>query len=168
MADFLSPSERSKRMSLIRGRDTKPELALRRVLHKLGLRYRLHVTSLPGSPDLVFKKYKAVVFVHGCFWHRHSGCKIANTPSSNTEFWLEKFRKNQERDERVKMALESLGWTVFVVWECSLSSRKKSQVTGEDLAGEITNRGGVDQPHGSRTNAHKTICSVPRAPRRRL
>lgn len=136
-------------MSLIRGRDTEPELALRRVLHKLGFRYRLHVASLPGTPDLVLRKYKTVVFIHGCFWHRHGGCKVAHTPSTNTKFWLEKFRKNQQRDERVMMALESLGWKVFIVWECSLSSRRKSQATGDVLAKEITTRIGVNQPHSS-------------------
>ncbi|MFP3499206.1 DNA mismatch endonuclease Vsr, partial [Pseudomonas sp. SIMBA_059] len=90
--DFLSPRERSKRMSLIRGRDTQPELALRRALHRLGLRFRLHGAGLPGKPDLVFPRYKTVVFVHGCFWHQHAGCSIATIPKSNTQFWMEKFK----------------------------------------------------------------------------
>lgn len=133
MVDFLSPKERSARMSHIKGKDTKPELSLRKVLHGLGFRYRLHVADLPGKPDLVFPKYKTVVFVHGCFWHSHIGCKIATTPKSNTEFWIEKFEKNKERDARAKKALEDAGWTALVVWECELSSMKKALETGQRI-----------------------------------
>ncbi|WP_017903184.1 very short patch repair endonuclease [Pseudomonas asplenii] len=133
MTDILSPAERSKRMSRIRSKDTRPELILRKILHGLGLRYRLHSASLPGKPDLIFPRYNVVVFVHGCFWHRHAGCKIATTPKSNTPFWLEKFEKNVERDIRVRSQLENLGWRVFVVWECELASTKKSQATAEQL-----------------------------------
>lgn len=133
MIDFLTQTERSDRMSRIRGKDTKPELALRRVIHRLGLRYRLHGAGLPGKPDLVFPRFRTVVFVHGCFWHRHQGCNIATTPKSNTEFWLEKFKKNVERDSRVTKSLQALGWSVLVVWECELSSAKKAQETGEQL-----------------------------------
>lgn len=134
MADFLSPAERSERMARIRGKNTRPELALRKVLHRLGLRYRLHGAGLPGKPDLVFPRYKAVVFVHGCFWHRHAGCSIATTPKSNTPFWLEKFEKNVARDTRVATQLEERGWRVFVVWECEVSSHGKAISTGEKLA----------------------------------
>lgn len=134
MADFLSPVERSERMSRIRGKNTQPELALRRVLHGLGLRYRLHGAGLPGKPDLVFPRYKAVVFVHGCFWHRHAGCSIATTPKSNTSFWVGKFEKNVARDARATAALRALGWKVFVTWECELASASKAQATGERLA----------------------------------
>jgi DNA mismatch endonuclease, patch repair protein len=119
MADTLRPAQRSERMSRIRGKDSQPELALRRVLHRLGLRYRLHVSNLPGKPDLVFPRYKAVVFVHGCFWHRHGGCKIATTPKSNTSFWLDKFEKNVARDARNTMQLRDMGWRVFVAWEAN-------------------------------------------------
>lgn len=133
MTDFLSRAERSDRMSRIRGKDTQPELALRRVLHRLGLRYRLHGAGLPGKPDLVFPRYKTVVFVHGCFWHRHPGCKIATTPKSNTQFWKEKFEKNILRDARATIELQALGWRVLVVWECDLASAKKAQTTGEHL-----------------------------------
>lgn len=94
MVDFLAPDGRSKRMSRIRSKDTKPELALRKVLHGMGFRYRLNVADLPEKPGLVFPRYKTVVFVHGCFWHRNSGCKIATTPKSNTEFWIKKFENN--------------------------------------------------------------------------
>lgn len=134
MIDFLSPSERSERMSRIRGKNTQPELALRKVLHGLGLRYRLHGAGLPGKPDLVFPRYKAVVFVHGCFWHRHAGCSIATTPKSNTFFWQEKFEKNIARDARVTAQLEEQGWKVLVAWECELSTPAKALQVGERLA----------------------------------
>lgn len=133
MTDFLSPEERSKRMSRIRGKDTQPELALRKVLHGLGLRYRLHGARLPGKPDLVFPRYKVVVFVHGCFWHRHANCKIATTPKSNRPFWVEKFEKNLARDARVTTQLEAMGWRVLVVWECDLTSMARARATGERL-----------------------------------
>ncbi len=137
MVDFLSPKERSVRMSRIRGKDTKPELSLRKVLHGLGFRYRLHVADLPGKPDLVFPRYKTVVFVHGCFWHRHPGCKIATTPKTNTEFWIEKFEKNKERDVRARKALEEAGWSTLVVWECELDSMKKAFETGKRIGEKI-------------------------------
>ncbi|TKR54323.1 DNA mismatch endonuclease Vsr [Allopusillimonas ginsengisoli] len=133
MVDFLSPSERSERMSRIRSKDTRPELALRKVLHALGLRYRLHGAGLPGKPDLVFPRYKTVVFVHGCFWHRHSRCSIATTPKSNTQFWLDKFDKNVARDAKVITDLQAQGWKVQVVWECELSSSSKVHQVGEKL-----------------------------------
>lgn len=137
MVDFLSPRERSNRMSLIRGRDTQPELALRRALHRLGLRFRLHGAGLPGKPDLVFPRYKTVVFVHGCFWHQHAGCSIATIPKSNTQFWVEKFKKNIDRDKRVSAQLNELGWKVLVAWECELSTRQKIELTGKRIAIEI-------------------------------
>jgi DNA mismatch endonuclease (patch repair protein) len=124
-------------MSRIRGKDTKPELALRKVLHRLGLRYRLHGAGLPGKPDLVFRRYKAVVFIHGCFWHRHAGCSIATTPKSNTSFWVEKFAKNVTRDARVTAQLEEQGWKVLVAWECELSTPGKALQAGERLASII-------------------------------
>ena len=103
MADFLTPAERSERMSRIRSRDTSPEIALRKALHRLGLRFRLNDKRLPGKPDLVFPRYKTAVFVHGCFWHRHQVCNIATTPKTNTAFWQEKFDRNVARDRRVIM-----------------------------------------------------------------
>ncbi|MFZ5534162.1 MAG: very short patch repair endonuclease [Pseudomonadota bacterium] len=111
MVDFLSPSDRSERMSRIRGKDTQPELALRKALHRMGFRYRLHEKKLPGKPDIVLPRYKVVVFVHGCFWHRHPGCKIATIPKSNTPFWLEKFQNNVARDIRTVDELHALGTT---------------------------------------------------------
>lgn len=137
MTDFLSPSERSQRMSLIRSKDTRPELALRRVLHRMGFRYRLHGAGLPGKPDLVFPRHKVALFVHGCFWHRHSGCSIATTPKSNTPFWLEKFEKNVVRDRRVIDQLREQGWTVLVVWECQVSSVTKTDQTAREVANTL-------------------------------
>lgn len=150
MVDSLTPAERSERMSRIRGKDSQPELALRRVLHGLGLRYRLHAGHLPGKPDLVFPRHKAVVFVHGCFWHRHPGCKIATTPKSNTPFWLDKFEKNVARDTRTASVLRDAGWKVFVVWECEVGSPSKAQAAGEKLA--VLIRGGPTRPLGRTCN----------------
>lgn len=137
MVDFLTPAQRSERMSKIKGRNTRPEILLRQLLHGTGLRYRLHRSELPGKPDLVFPRYKAVVFVHGCFWHRHTGCKIASTPKSNTEFWIQKFKRNVERDAKSVAALENAGWRVFIVWECELSSKNKISSTGLKIAQAI-------------------------------
>ena len=121
MADVVDRATRSRMMSGIRGRDTKPEKQVRSFLHRAGLRFRLHA-SLPGKPDLVFPKHGAVVFVHGCFWHRHAGCRYATTPSSNVDFWQAKFDANVARDKRVTRHLRKAGWRVLVVWECRLSS----------------------------------------------
>jgi DNA mismatch endonuclease (patch repair protein) len=109
-------------MSRIKGRDTGPELLLRSLLHRAGFRFRLHPKELPGKPDIVLPRYRAVVFVHGCFWHRHDGCRNATTPSTRAEFWQEKFDSNMNRDQRNMAALEAAGWTVFTVWECELKS----------------------------------------------
>src|SRR5690606_2769771 len=114
--------QRSRMMSGIRAKNTWPEKALRSSLFARGLRYRLHVKSLPGVPDIVFPKYRAVVFVHGCFWHRHEGCRYTTTPKSNSEFWREKFQGNIARDARHVEMLSDLGWRVAVVWECSLKN----------------------------------------------
>jgi DNA mismatch endonuclease (patch repair protein) len=141
LVDFLSPSERSERMSRIRSSNTSPELALRRALHALGFRFRLHRKDLPGRPDIVLRRYKTVVFVHGCFWHRHAGCKVATTPKSNTGFWVEKFDRNVARDSRSRELLEAQGWKVIVVWECELSSGKKAVDAALRVSGEI--RSGV-------------------------
>jgi DNA mismatch endonuclease (patch repair protein) len=105
-------------MSRIRGADTKPELVVRRLIHALGLRFRLHRRDLPGSPDLVLPRHRTAVFVHGCFWHRHAGCRNCTTPTRNQDFWLDKFRRNVERDSRKSRELRRLGWRVLTVWEC--------------------------------------------------
>ena len=134
MVDFLTPAERSTRMSRIRSRNTSPEVALRKALHALGLRFRLDNRKLPGKPDLILPRYKAAVFVHGCFWHRHDGCKIATIPKSNTEYWVQKFDRNVARDARVIDELESSGWRVFVAWECALDSGRKASAQAHELA----------------------------------
>lgn len=115
--DIVSPAARSRMMSRIRGSNTAPEMAVRSCAHKLGLRFRLHVRNLPGSPDLVFPRHRKVVFVHGCFWHRHD-CKWAAMPKTRPDFWQNKFSANQARDLRNSAALKAAGWTVLVIWEC--------------------------------------------------
>lgn len=124
MADSLPPAQRSWLMSRVRGKDTKPELSVRRIAHSLGLRFRLHRRDLPGKPDLVFPKYRLAIFVHGCFWHRHSGCKLASTPKTRTEFWEGKFAANEARDAASIAGLEALDWRVLVIWECETRSEE--------------------------------------------
>lgn len=109
---------RSRIMRSVRREDTKPEILVRKMLHSLGYRFRLHVKDLPGSPDIVLPKYKLVIFVHGCFWHRHAGCRYASTPSTRTEYWVPKFQKNVERDKKFERQLVELGWRVCIIWEC--------------------------------------------------
>lgn len=116
--DRVPAHVRSLNMSRIGQKNTKPELAVRRTLHRLGLRYRLHKNDLPGRPDIVFPSQRLAIFVHGCFWHRHEGCKLATTPKTNTDFWLQKFDTNVRRDADTQVSLEQLGWNSFVVWEC--------------------------------------------------
>lgn len=120
--DTLSSEERSQRMGLIRGRDTKPELVIRRLVHGMGYRYRLHLAKLPGRPDMAFPSRRKVIFVHGCFWHRHSdpNCKLARLPKSRLEFWYPKLEGNHQRDLANLDELCSLGWSSLVVWECEL------------------------------------------------
>lgn len=113
---------RSAQMALVRSRDTKPEMRVRKVLHAAGLRYRLHDRHLPGAPDIVFRSRRIVVFVHGCFWHRHPGCAAARLPKSRREFWEPKLAGNVERDKRTQAELEVQGWTVLVIWECETKS----------------------------------------------
>lgn len=107
-------------MSRVRAKDTKPEMVVRRLLHAAGYRYRLHARDLPGKPDLVFPGRRKVVFINGCFWHRHGGCALARLPKSRTEFWTDKLERNRERDERNVAALRELGWEVLTVWECEV------------------------------------------------
>lgn len=123
-ASRVSP-ERSAQMALIRGANTKPELIVRRVLHRAGLRFRLHDKRLPGKPDIVLPSRKLVIFVHGCFWHRHksSACKLARLPKSRLDFWLPKLEGNALRDKRKQSALRTLGWRVIIFWECQLGDK---------------------------------------------
>lgn len=118
MADVVDASTRSRMMAGIRGQHTAPEIAVRRYLHAAGLRFRLHDRRLPGSPDLVLPAYRTAVLVHGCFWHRHPGCRYATTPATRPEFWAAKFSENVDRDRRNTATLEAMGWNVMVVWEC--------------------------------------------------
>lgn len=139
MSDTLTPEERSHRMSQVRSTDTKPELVVRRLVHGMGYRYRLHRRDLPGTPDLVFPARKAVVFVHGCFWHHHEGCSLARIPKSRIEFWTKKLQGNRERDIRDEGALRAAGWRVLIVWECELKDREAlSQRLRRFLDGEGT------------------------------
>lgn len=120
--DIMTVAERSERMSRIRSKDTKPELRVRHILHRLGYRYRLHRKDLPGVPDLTFPSRKKALFVHGCFWHAHRGCKIANRPKTRRSFWDAKFKHNQARDRANERSLRKQGWDVFTVWECQTKS----------------------------------------------
>ncbi|WP_322965487.1 very short patch repair endonuclease [Sphingomonas fuzhouensis] len=140
MADVVDTATRSRMMAGIRGRDTAPELALRRALHRAGLRFRVHAKELPGRPDIVLPRWRAVVQVHGCFWHRHLGCKFATSPATRPEFWTAKFASNVERDARNHAALRALGWRTATVWECALA-RGEAADTAERLADWIRGDG---------------------------
>ncbi|NTF17666.1 DNA mismatch endonuclease Vsr [Agrobacterium rubi] len=118
MTDVFTPEKRSWVMSRIGGKDTKPEMRVRKAAHAMGLRYRLHRKDLPGRPDLVFPSRGVALFVHGCFWHRHEGCRLASTPSTNVEFWRDKFERNVQRDQRSSKLLIDEGWQPSVIWEC--------------------------------------------------
>jgi DNA mismatch endonuclease (patch repair protein) len=122
--DIVSQATRSRMMSRIRGRDTKPELVIRKAAHALGFRFRLHRRELPGSPDLVFPGRRKVIFVHGCYWHRHAGCRYAYSPKSNTEFWHAKFKQNVARDAKVVAQLRRQGWSPLIIWECECGDLK--------------------------------------------
>jgi DNA mismatch endonuclease, patch repair protein len=124
--DSLSSEKRSWNMSRIRNRDTKPEMKVRSLLHFKGYRFRLHRKDLPGNPDIVLPRYKTIILVHGCFWHRHEGCRFAYNPKSRVEFWQKKFKKNVRRDVEVNNALTELGWHVYIIWECE--TRKTEQL----------------------------------------
>ncbi len=119
--DKISQEYRSWNMSRIGSSNTKPEITVRSLLHQMGYRFRLHRKDLPGKPDIVLPKYRTIIFVHGCFWHRHSGCKFTSSPKSRIDFWEDKFRKNIERDLDTQTRLENLNWKVLTVWECETS-----------------------------------------------
>jgi DNA mismatch endonuclease, patch repair protein len=132
MIDVVDKATRSRMMAGIRGRNTGPELKLRRLLHAAGFRYRLHAKDLPGRPDIVLPRYRAAIFVHGCFWHRHPECRYATTPGSNTEFWTTKFAANVARDFVNERALIEAGWRVTIVWECEL--KRDADRVADELA----------------------------------
>lgn len=129
MADIVDAATRSRMMAGIRGANTRPELRLRSALHRQGFRYRIHDVRLPGRPDLVFPRHNAVIFVHGCFWHRHEGCHWCTTPASNADFWNAKFAANVERDLRHQQTLCEAGWRVAIVWECALRPNESGAAT---------------------------------------
>ena len=133
MADNHTPEERSRNMAAIRSKDTKPEVYLRKKLFAKGYRFRKNVNSLPGHPDIWLAKYNTVVFIHGCFWHRHKGCKYAYTPKSRIEFWNEKFEKNVRRDVTVMEQLESMNIKTIVIWECTIKKMQKSDEIFDDV-----------------------------------
>jgi len=122
MPDVFTTKKRSEIMSHIQGCNTGPERNVRKILHKMGYRFRLHRSDLPGKPDIVLPKYRTVIMVHGCFWHRHKGCRYAYTPKSRVEFWAKKFESNMSRDRIVKKKLQSIGWHIITVWQCEIRS----------------------------------------------
>jgi len=137
MADIKSPEERSANMSKIRSKDTKPEVWLRKKLFARGYRYRNNVNNVPGHPDIWLAKYKTAIFINGCFWHRHEGCKYAYTPKSRVEFWTEKFRKNVERDKAVHAELADIGIKTLIVWECTVKRMIKDETVRESCLNHI-------------------------------
>ncbi|MCE3226993.1 MAG: very short patch repair endonuclease [Bacteroidetes bacterium] len=130
MADVHSKKVRSYNMSRIKGKDTKPEILVRKFLHSKGFRFRLHAKNLPGKPDIVLPKYKTVIFVHGCFWHGHKGCKYFVVPKTRTEWWLNKINTNIANDKKKEKALKLSGWKVVHVWECGLKADKRYKILG--------------------------------------
>ena len=133
--DRISKERRSWNMSRISGVDTAPERFVRSLLHGMGFRFRLHDKALPGKPDIVLKKHRTLIFVHGCFWHRHEACRYCYSPKSNIEFWQANFKRNVSRDTEVKQALRKLGWHVLTVWECEVANEKKLR---RKLMGHLT------------------------------
>jgi DNA mismatch endonuclease (patch repair protein) len=140
--DKISREHRSWNMSRIKGKDTKPELIVRSLLHKMGFRFRLNGKVsrkyhpkgiLPGKPDIVLAKYKTVIFVHGCFWHRHKGCKRSNIPKTNTEYWMKKISDNEQRDEINSALLKKAGWQVIIIWECEINSKNFQDLLASKL-----------------------------------
>ena len=126
--DSLSPAERSEIMARVRSKNSRPELFVRKLVFRLGYRYRLHAKDLPGQPDIVFRSLRKVILVHGCFWHRHPGCALARVPKSRLEFWLPKLEGNRKRDEKNKRALQRQGWSVLTIWECQLKHSERLTV----------------------------------------
>ena len=125
MTDVFSKKKRSWIMGRVKGRDTKPEILVRSIVHRMGYRFRIHRRELPGNPDIVLPRHRKVIFVHGCFWHGHRRCPRSERPSSNKSFWNTKLDKNVERDERLRRVLRRMGWKVFVVWECETRAPDK-------------------------------------------
>ncbi len=144
MTDIKTPEQRSRNMAAIKGKDTKPEMIVRKYLFSRGLRFRVQVRKLPGTPDIVLPKYKTAIFVNGCFWHGHEGCKYFRLPKSNVEFWKEKIERNIERDRESLQALLDSGWKVIRVWECELRNKANREETLNEIYNSITSPDGCD------------------------
>lgn len=134
MTDVHDPKVRSYNMSQIKGKDTIPEMVVRKFLHSHGIRYRLHDKNLPGKPDLVLKKFNSIIFIHGCFWHGHKGCKYFVIPKTRTEWWLNKINHNKENDQESIVELRKLGWNIITIWECELKGDKKRKTLSSLLS----------------------------------
>ena len=141
MPDTFDSATRSRIMARVQSRNTGPELILRRALHARGLRYKLHDSALPGRPDLVFPRFRAVCFVHGCFWHRHEGCRRTTTPATNREYWERKFEANVRRDRNHRAALLDAGWRVGVIWECALRPKRRLEEVAVGVEEWLKGRG---------------------------
>ena len=128
MADSLTKEQRSWNMSQIKGSNTKPEILVRSYLHKKGFRFRLHAKDLPGKPDIVLKKYRTAIFVDGCYWHRHQGCKLAYNPKSRQEFWQSKFESNVRRDQEVNRLFENIPWNIIRIWQCEVNEKSMTEL----------------------------------------
>ncbi len=146
MADIKSPEERSKNMSRIKGKDTKPEIYIRKKLYESGFRYRKNSSKVPGHPDIWMSKYNTAIFVHGCYWHRHRGCKYAYMPKSREDFWAKKFEANVKRDEEVRQQLTELGIRNLIIWECTINKMLKSGDAEQRVLDEITHFLESDEP----------------------
>lgn len=139
MSDIYSKSKRSDIMSKISGKETKPEILVRKYLFSKGFRFRKNVKGLPGKPDIVLPKYKVIIFIHGCFWHGHS-CKRGNLPSSNIQFWENKISQNISRDENVTQKLKELGWKVIIIWQCEIQNNLSREIRLDQLISDITEK----------------------------
>ena len=161
MSDTLTPDQRHQNMAAIHSSSTKPEVKLRHALWGLGFRYRVNDKRLPGSPDIVLPKYRTAIFVHGCFWHGHKGCKNYTVPKTNTDFWVAKVRRNQERDQEVWRKLEAKGWNVIIVWECELEN-SRLQETVAHVSAEIKANGALFQQRQEARRAERERRRVER------
>jgi DNA mismatch endonuclease (patch repair protein) len=170
MIDVVDKITRSRMMSGIRGKDTKPELDLRRALHRMGLRYRLNVTGLPGRPDIVLPRHHAAIQMHGCFWHRHEHCTFCTTPASNKRFWKSKFGETVRRDKRNLEALRKLGWRAAIVWECSIKD-KGAEAVAKKIAAWLRSKRSFKEISGRNAKRvsrpiRRPVRMKPHAPRR--
>ena len=162
MPDVLTPNQRHQNMAAIHSSNTKPEVRLRHAIWELGYRYRVNDKRLPGSPDIVLPKYGSVIFVHGCFWHGHKGCKNYTIPKTNTEFWVAKVKRNQERDQEVWRKLEAKGWSVIIVWECELEKSRLPDTIAH-ISAEIKENGALYQQRKAERRAERERRRVERA-----